>query len=289
MIFADCRDWSLTYSDREYVFMEFKIATWNMNCWQQSKKPLYDAAWQYLDSLDNDITLIQEAVPPEDYPYVVWNEIDRKSRPWGSGIVSRKWRLQKITKARSAHYGEEVDLLRTWRGAVAIAKVELPDQSPLTAISCYGLIDENYAQTTIYRIIADLIPLFDSKFGKRVIFAGDLNISSQMRGKRERRRHQAILESIKSLGLVDCLEQTKIQRQSLPDCPCMEAPNCGHVVTHRHNRGARMHIDYMFATEPLAEKLVDCYPVDEQSGFPSKEDGDWMLSDHCPVVAEFDL
>jgi exonuclease III len=269
--------------------MKFKIATWNMNYWQRRNRQLYEAAWQYLDSLETDISLIQEAVPPEDYANVVWNEIDGKSRPWGSGVVSGKWKLAEVTKARSAHYREEVSLLRTWRGAVAIAKVELSDELPLTVISCYGLIDENYAQTTVYRIIADLIPLFDSKFGKRIIFAGDLNISSQMRGKRERRRHEAILESIKSLGLVDCLEQTKAQRQPLTDCPCAEAPDCGHVITHRHNRGARMHIDYIFATEPLAKKLVECYPVDERSGFPLTEDGQWMLSDHCPVAAEFDL
>jgi exonuclease III len=141
----------------------------------------------------------------------------------------------------------------------------------------------------MYRIIADLIPLFDSRLGKRVIFAGDLNISSQMKGAKERKRHQAILESIKSLGLVDCIEETKTNRQPLENCPCSDSPNCAHVVTHRHNLGAQMNIDYIFATKALAKKLENCYTIDERNGFPLTEEGKWKLSDHCPVVAEFEL
>jgi exonuclease III len=47
--------------------------------------------------------------------------------------------------------------------------------------------------------------------------------------------------------------------------------------------------DYIFATKPLADKLTSCYLIDERNGFPLKEDGKWKLSDHCLVVAEFEL
>jgi hypothetical protein len=126
--------------------MNFRIATWNMNYWQRKSKLPYEEAWQFLDLLNADVTLIQEAVPPKEYPNVVWNEIDKKNRPWGSGSVSRKLKLTEIKRARSTYYKEEVNLLRTWHGCVAIAEVNLPDDSPLTLISCYGLIDESYAQ-----------------------------------------------------------------------------------------------------------------------------------------------
>jgi exonuclease III len=49
-----------------------------------------------------------------------------------------------------------------------------------------------------------------------------------------------------------------------------------------------MHIDYIYATESLAKKLESCYVIHEQRGFPT-EDGKGKLSDHCPVVAEFNL
>lgn len=258
-----------------------------MDHWKSKK--FSEEAWEYLYTLNTDVALVQEAKLPVDDDTVVGQMIDQKDRPWGSGIVSPKLKLTEVTKAKSVHSRAEVDLLNTKPGCVAIARITLPDNSGLTLISCYGLIDDGYAQTTMYRIIADLIPLFDDKeLGKRVILAGDLNITSQMKNKTERIRHQAILESIKSLGLLDCLEMTKSSREAMQDCPCPEAPDCGHVVTHRHNRGSQMHIDYIYATESLARKLENCYVIDERKEFPT-EDSKWKLSDHCPVVAEFNL
>ena len=234
----------------------------------------------------------QEAVPLKEDETVVWQKIDQKKRPWGSGVFSKKWKLTKITKAKSKYYTKEFELLNTYPGCVTIAAVDLPNDFPLTVISCYGLMDP-YAQTTVFRIIADLIPLFDDvKLGKNIILAGDLNIGTeQKKDMGERRRHAAILEGIKSLGLVDCSELTKASREPLVDCPCIDSPNCGHIVTHRHNKGRTTQNDYIFATESLASKLEACYAVDEKSqkGFPVTEDGNWKLSDHCPVAAEFKL
>jgi exonuclease III len=268
--------------------MNFRIATWNMDNWKSKK--FSEESWKYLDSLDTDIALVQEAVPLTEDDSIIWQPIDEKYRRWGSGVYSHKWKFTKITKAKSKDYAQEFELLNTHRGCVAIAQVDLPNDFLLTVISCYGLMI-NYAQTTMFRIIADLIPLFDDlKLGKNVIFAGDLNIGTQQKTDMgERKRHQAILEGIKSLGLVDCLELTKNLRTPLEDCPCPEAPNCGHVITHHHNRGRKIQNDYIFATESLSKKLKRCYAVDEQNGFPLTEEGKWKLSDHCPLIAEFDL
>jgi len=271
--------------------MMFKVATWNMDYWKRTSS-LKEEAWAYLESLDVDVALVQEAVPLKEDATVVWQKIDQKKRPWGSGVFSNKWKLTKVTKAKSKYYTKEFELLNTYPGCVAIASVDLPNDYPLTVISCYGLMNP-YVQTTMFRIIADLIPLFDDvKLGKNIIFAGDLNVGTQQKTDMgERRRHAAILEGIKSLGLVDCLEQTKASREPLVDCPCTDARNCGHVTTHRHNSGRAIQNDYIFATEHLAKKLEACYAVDEASikGFPVTEDGGWKLSDHCPVLAEFNI
>ena len=55
-------------------------------------------------------------------------------------------------------------MLGTYPGATIVARVGIPAVGSITCISVYGLIDV-YAQTTMLRIIADLIPLFDSPEG----------------------------------------------------------------------------------------------------------------------------
>ena len=270
--------------------MTFKVATWNMNHWQRSR--LSEEAWQFLDSLGADISMVQEAVSPPYPSNYVGQTINDKGRNWGSGIVSRNLALTPITHARSRHNSSKKDeeyLHRTWPGILSIVKADLPDNTQLTAISCYGLIDNGYAQTTMHRVIADLIPLFDSRLGKQVILAGDINIGTQQSDMTARYRHQAILEGIKSLGLVDCFEVTKAHRPPATDCPCIEAPDCRHVTTHIHNTGSHTQNDYIFVTKNLSRKLKKCYALSEPDRFPVNEDGKWKLSDHCPVIAEFDL
>jgi exonuclease III len=260
-----------------------------MDNWKS--KAFSEESWKYLDSLELDAALVQEAVPLKESDSVVWQMIDEKNRRWGSGVYSTKWKLEKITKAKSKYQRETYDLVDSKPGCLAIARVDLPNDYPLTVISCYGLIDHNYAQTTMFRVIADLIPLFDDrKLGRNIIFGGDLNIGTQQRSDlEERKRHQAILQGIESLGLIDCLKLTKGSRKPIEDCPCPEAPDCGHVVTHKNNRGTKVQTDYIFATRPLVDKLSSCYLIDDQNGFPLKEENSWKLSDHCLVVAEFEL
>jgi hypothetical protein len=66
---------------------------------------------------------------------------------------------------------------------------------------------------------------------------------------------------------------------TLDGCPCSDDP-CRHVRTIRHARSAKpWQDDYLFATGALAERLRDCQPVSEARA--------WELSDHCPLLAEF--
>jgi hypothetical protein len=116
-----------------------------------------------------------------------------------------------------------------------------------------------------------------------LIVGGDLNCSTQLPPP-DRQRHANLFDRIASLGLIDLLERTRAGRQAEPDCPCDNAPNCGHVRTHKHRMSdLPWQDDYLFATPTLAERLTTCYAVHDDDPDP------WSLSDHCPVVAVFDL
>lgn len=54
--------------------------------------------------------------------------------------------------------------------------------------------------------------------------------------------------------------------------------------TYRHDdksNGLPGQIDVVFATKALAASMVACVAVDDEQA--------WKLSDHCPVVAEFEV
>jgi exonuclease III len=167
--------------------------------------------------------------------------------------------------------------------------VDLPgDAEPFVAISVYGRMAPLYAQTGILRAIADLIPLFDAPaFNRRIVLGGDLNVFDQTTDMFLRERWHAIMVLIESLGLVNLLKLTNGDRDRDPGCPCGEA-SCWHIETFRHrNRaisGTGLTMDYLFATPELADRLVR--PL-EFWGASRPEV--WDLSDHCPVVARFDL
>jgi len=178
-----------------------------------------------------------------------------------------------------------------YKGAVSIADVETPQFGTVTAISVYGLMNPLYAQTTIFRVVADLIPLFDSpRRGRRhFVLGGDINAHTQTEDRSSLPRYKAMFAAIESLGLRNCFKDTVYKREKLQGCPCQE-PECFHVQTHRHpaHRGTRLetvggHNDYLFASPDLADRLVACYAVG------ASDETVWQLSDHCPVVAVFNL
>lgn len=61
-----------------------KIITWNMDHWKRTTEQR-ELAWKYLiDTIDPDIALLQEVVPPDSLyndRHVIYHEIDAK-RGW---------------------------------------------------------------------------------------------------------------------------------------------------------------------------------------------------------------
>ena len=82
-----------------------------------------------------------------------------------------------------------------------MARLTVPDIQPITLVSVHGVWDGPVV-STMYRVIADLVPLFDSPHGARVILGGDLNVSDATTSAKDLARAESILAAIRSLGLV---------------------------------------------------------------------------------------
>lgn len=257
----------------------FSIGTWNMDHWKRSRCQR-KKAWEYLQTESNtDVMLLQESVPPQDWDerQFVHREI-AGHRPWGSSVVafSEKIRVKEIDAVRTPFGPKRFSMLGTFPGSVIVTQVEVPEIGAITCVSIYGLIDV-YAQTTMHRIVADLIPLFDSKFGKHVVLGGDFNITSACgtRNVPELTRYKAIFHSVESLGLVNLAETAKILPESISDCLCSR-DKCIHIPTHH-----KAQIDWIYATPKLAHmcerlRVDDSVITDE-------------LSDHASLIAEFQI
>jgi endonuclease/exonuclease/phosphatase family metal-dependent hydrolase len=263
-----------------------RVVTWNQDHWKRTPAQR-EAGWARLDAMRVDVALLQESVPPHGIgrERVLWREIGG-SRRWGSSVLTFGMKLEEITHARTRYARHAYALQQTYPGAIAIGRVHPPAGLPVTVISVYGVMDP-YVQTTLFRMVADLIPLFDSVDGRRVILGGDLNLETASQSP-ERPRLLAILASIESLGLVNLFRVAKERPPRAPNCPCAMGTDCFHVQTHRHDsfvgtdrQDFPSHLDYLFASPELA---ADCSRVWLDEG-----DADWALSDHRAVLADFDL
>lgn len=115
-----------------------------------------------------------------------------------------------------------------------------------------------------------------------MLVGGDFNATTQLVG--EGSRCGDVLDRLGRSGFVDAL-RTNPQRRKGPDyCSCGSAPSCMHVPTFRRKHKddwAYYQIDNIFISKPLAKYLTDAF-VDEP-------DLHWGLSDHRPVVVDFDF
>jgi exonuclease III len=162
-------------------------------------------------------------------------------------------------------------LERSHPGAWVAADIQILSVGLVTVVSVYGVMHKlrnevTYATTSVQRTLSDLTPVLDVHRSKaRVVMAGDFNVSPQI-GSSDTNAHVAIIDRIKAFGLVDCLG----------------SKHDGYVRTHRHRNkmdGKAWQIDWMFSSMKL--KLSSCKPMDVEEA--------WKLSDHCPVVADFDV
>jgi endonuclease/exonuclease/phosphatase family metal-dependent hydrolase len=265
--------------------VRLSILTWNMDNWKKPAKQV--EAWSRLESrLDPDIVLLQEAVPIPgiDSDKYVYEEIGERRR-FGSMVVAPRSAIEPLRTV--VRYGRTYELYRSHidaeRGSgVVVSRVETGGPE-MVAISVYGVLDGLVAPVVL-RQVADLLPMFDTKYRRMVVLGGDLNLTTQPMPSLNAKLHGAALDAIAGLDLVNLFATPTGRQPRLAGCPCRRE-DCYHAQTHRHPTHAGTplenvlsHNDYLFASPKLAERLVK---LTVHSW--------WELSDHAPVQAEFDI
>ena len=258
-----------------------RLVTWNLNHWRQPLLPIDSrrAAWAYLDgTIGAQVALVQEAVPPLDLERdrAIYGEL-AGHRNWGSAVVALDpaIKLEPLRSVRIPWSRRRYLLENTHPGAVAIARLTVGDIEPITLVSVYGVMDGS-AVSTMLRVIADLVPLFDSPYGARVILGGDLNVSRSTKDPKQIARAEAVMTAIRSLGLVEAKTVVKDRPAAPSDCPCGGGATCDHVGTW-----GRAELDHLFVSPALADQ-VNALTVDPTvvgSG----------LSDHLPLILDLAL
>lgn len=261
--------------------LPFRVVSWNVNHWQQRVRPTDTraAAWAHMaDNLKADVGLLQETVPPRSFDErrVVYREI-AGYRPWGSAVAAFRQdaQIREIWSVRTPYSRRRFTLANTVPGAVAVAEVTVEGIAPLTFVSVYNVTDDVYYQTTLLRIIADLIPLLDSAQGSRVVLAGDLNMSLTTQDPYYLRRGRGILGALESLGLAEATALTTNRPSGRPDCPCGAKGGCAHIATFKGRE-----LDHIYLSDALKDQVV---------GVSVDETVVGQLSDHAPLILDLAL
>ena len=99
----------------------------------------------------------------------------------------------------------------------------------------------------------------------------------------------------RNLDFVDLIEHTAYDRAPLPQCANCDflvangkkhVNPCGHLWTHRNGNSPnakRQQIDYIYSSPELVNELVGV--TGGIADFPDA----WDVSDHAPVVADFQI
>jgi hypothetical protein len=233
---ADQQDPAVAAGPERETTRPLRIVTWNMNHWRQPLLPTdtRHAAWEHLSGgIGAGVALLQEASPPLELgrERAVYGEI-AGHRNWGSAVVALDpaVSIEPLRAVRIQYTRRRFLLANTHPGSVAIARLLVPEIQPITLVSVYGVLDGSPV-STILRVIADLLPLFDSPHGTRVILGGDLNVSSSTKDPRQIARAEAVFAAIRSLGLVEAKSLVAQRPASPPDCPCGVGGTCSHLAT----------------------------------------------------------
>ena len=233
-----------------------RLACWNLNHWRQPLLPTDTRrdAWRHLaETLGAGVALVQEAVPPADLPRdrVVYGEI-AGHRNWGSAVVALDpgVSIEPIRSVRTPWSKRRHLLDRAHPGSVAVARLEVPGIQPITLVSVYGVLDPS-ALASMHQVVADLLPLFDSHDGARVILGGDLNVTTSSKDAAYLARAEALLASVRALGLVEAKTLVAEPPPSPAGCPCGAEGGCGHLGTWGSSE-----LDHLFVSPSLAGQVT---------------------------------
>jgi len=264
-----------------------RVLTWN--CRRASR---YSPAWDYLLELDPDIALLQDfgKIPPrvlEIYATAPdMTSVDKEGKAakhhaevFAKGTISRRLDLP----APEEWITRELDAYRTFFTA---RHVTLNSGLHLTAMSFYSpafLLDTSRLEGVDTSSIR--LPQHSKIFGtellwatlgamkirpeERFVVAGDFN-SSETFDIPKPRGNRDIMDRLNSLGLTEVL---RVSRGEL-------------TPTFRHSTGSIDHqIDHMYVSDRLLGELDSCDVGSAERVFGRNP----MLSDHLPIVADFQI
>jgi hypothetical protein len=160
-------------------------------------------------------------------------------------------------------------------GSIAVARLSIEDIQPITLVSVYGVWDGSPVGSML-RAIADLLPLFESPDGARVILGGDFNVSRSTSSARGLEQAEAVFAAVRSLGLVEAKGLVAAPPAGAEDCSCTGGPECGHIPTWK-----RAELDHLFVSPSLASQVMSLTvdPTAVSTG----------LSDHVPLILGLEL
>jgi endonuclease/exonuclease/phosphatase family metal-dependent hydrolase len=252
--------------------------------WNVANKP---RAFDALASLEADIALLNEASPPPSASGVWRDETvgrDAKRRKWSAAVLTPH-PVAEINDARPQWRSStrNVPFECSRPGSWVAARVEVPSGETVAAVALYGLLDE-LSDSSVHRSLSEISPVLDDRrYRRQVLIGGDLNTGTQWpAGDPFMHRDSNVLERFMALGLVDCLAAMR-PKGRLEGCTCTLGDNCTHTRTRLDPRFPLVpfQTDYLWASPRLAKRLRSCMALATDEWF--------AISDHAPLVAEFDL
>jgi exonuclease III len=263
-----------------------KIATWNIKQAVAPKKPLAEL-WDFAaDVIGADVMVFTEGKVPGDGAPDGWTAVWRAEgidpkRKWGTVIAARNGvELVDVTNGVDGDGGFVIG--HSWPGTVTIVDVVEDGETVLTIAGVYGITQDADGNSigsgahSVPNILNELVDLINSPRGERLVIAGDFNLWPR-----------DMPEELYEI-MIDVVEDTSDTREPLEDCSgcSFEGEPCGHMWTHKNGNGegsAVQNIDYVFIAPELADVCVDVY------GGEADFEGIWEVSDHAPVVVEFEF
>jgi len=254
--------------------MEIKIVTWNMNYWE--KKGFHEESWNYfLNEIEADFYLFQESVPQNSLnnSNLVYKEFKDKNRNWGTGIYSKKHRLN------------EENINSHKDGSCVVASANIGAKKPFTLISLYGYFDKKGKNSlppthNLHRSISDLFNLFNEQYSKKyIVLGGDFNESLQFDKKyqKEGKRFHSnasriVFERLHDLGLRDCYKIDNKHKNAEKDF-IQTLRSKGSLVPWQN--------DYLFVNHLLEKHVKKIEVIDNEKVR--------KFSDHNPVIITLNI
>ena len=247
------------------------VATWNMKQAVAPKKPLPEL-WDWIENVINpDVIVLTEArVPKEGLPegwQAIWTPGGiGPRRTWGTIIAARNVDIRPTVFPRNPGNNEEYKSPQP--GTLHTADIIIDKEVWATIVGAYGYMPESKnGWDALLGIAHECADLLDSG-NDRVILAGDFNLWPDD-------LVPIVEEHFGFIDVMGCVE----------DLPELEGAVGGsRIWTHKNGNSpnaARQELDFIFVSEELSDEVTTV------GGGINEFPDAWDMSDHAPVIVEF--